>query len=183
MRHVVLNRRQSRQYRGDQERLCMFSLSALPSSRGSKRTPESQLSPFKLVFLVLLSALSLANKAHAQFDAAEVVGTIRDTTGAVISGAAVTLRNLKQGTTEHRAADANGDFDFVGVQIGGLHSLGRETRLLHLKQRRVPSPGCRKATSRSRTQDRPGESDHNSFCGSYTIGNRHERSRRSDRSP
>jgi hypothetical protein len=66
-----------------------------------------------LIFLLLFSA-----PASAQFDGGEVVGTIRDSSGATVPNAQVTLTNVKQGTFDHRMTDGKGDFDFPSVQIG-----------------------------------------------------------------
>jgi hypothetical protein len=62
--------------------------------------------------------MSLCAVASAQFDGAEVVGTIRDASGAAVPKAQVTLQNVRQGTLEHRITDANGEFDFPSVQVG-----------------------------------------------------------------
>ena len=51
-----------------------------------------------LVILLFLQALL----AHAQFDTAEVLGTIKDPSGGSISGATVVLTNPAKGTTVSR---------------------------------------------------------------------------------
>ena len=47
------------------------------------------------VLLLCLTALPL----YAQFETASVVGTVRDTTGAVVAGATVTLTNVDTGVS------------------------------------------------------------------------------------
>jgi hypothetical protein len=54
----------------------------------------------------------------AQFDSAAVLGTIRDGSGAVVPGAAVTLKNVSTNLTTAAVADGQGDFQFPLVQVG-----------------------------------------------------------------
>lgn len=54
----------------------------------------------------------------AQFDAATVLGTVRDSTGAVVAGAKVTLKNNATGITAITTTDANGEYLFPTVRIG-----------------------------------------------------------------
>jgi len=63
--------------------------------------------------LVLASALSFA-----QFDSAEVLGTVRDKTGAVVPKAALTLLNMDTGTVAKTTADDSGNYTFSNVRIG-----------------------------------------------------------------
>jgi hypothetical protein len=63
--------------------------------------------------LVLASALSFA-----QFDSAEVLGTVRDKTGAVVPKAALTLLNMDTGTVAKTTADDSGNYTFSNVKIG-----------------------------------------------------------------
>ena len=66
------------------------------------------------VFLCLLSATLL----FAQFETAEVLGTVRDPSAAVIARAAVTLTNQATGVQSKVVTAENGDFDFFNVQVG-----------------------------------------------------------------
>ena len=75
----------------------------------------------RLCRLSILAALCFflrVGSACAQFDAAEVVGTVRDSSGAVIPGAVVTLTSMTKGTVVHKVADKDGSFDFAAVQVG-----------------------------------------------------------------
>jgi hypothetical protein len=67
---------------------------------------------------LLCGLLALCGVASAQFDGGAVVGTIRDSSGAAIAGATVTLTNTRQGTVQHVTADDKGDFTFPSVQVG-----------------------------------------------------------------
>jgi hypothetical protein len=65
----------------------------------------------------LLTLLSVS-PAFAQFETATVVGTVRDSTGAVVSDAKVTLTNVATGVSADRMSDANGNYEFFTVRIG-----------------------------------------------------------------
>ena len=54
----------------------------------------------------------------AQFDTAEVIGTVRDKTGAVVPKAALTLLNVDTGIQAKTIADDSGNYTFSNVKIG-----------------------------------------------------------------
>ena len=68
----------------------------------------------RLCFLAPLLALH----APAQFETAEVLGTVRDNSGAVIVNAAVTLTNIDTGIQSRLASDSSGNFNFFNVRPG-----------------------------------------------------------------
>src|SRR5262245_46739096 len=75
---------------------------------------KSAMSTFKcLAIFTLMSGLG-----WAQFDSASVLGTVRDPSGAVITGARITLRNVNTGVTAKAKTDASGNFEFLTVKIG-----------------------------------------------------------------
>jgi hypothetical protein len=63
-------------------------------------------------------ALACAGGASAQFDAAEVLGTVSDSSGAVLSGVSVVLRNQGTGMEVKTSTDSNGNYDFFDVKVG-----------------------------------------------------------------
>jgi hypothetical protein len=65
-----------------------------------------------------LSLISVANTAFAQFDSATVLGAIRDSNGAAISGVNVTLKNIDTGLSVTAQTDSDGNFQFTNVRIG-----------------------------------------------------------------
>jgi len=77
--------------------------------------PGSFAARYAILFVLLLVSTMLA---HAQFDTAEVLGTIKDPNGASISGASVVLTDLARGIKVSRQADANGNYEFTNVQVG-----------------------------------------------------------------
>jgi hypothetical protein len=56
--------------------------------------------------------------SFAQFDTAEVLGTVRDKTGAVVPKAAVTLLNVDTGIQAKTVAGDDGNYTFSNVKIG-----------------------------------------------------------------
>src|SRR5262245_19162352 len=68
--------------------------------------------------LVLFFCLTLSAPAWAQFETATGVGTVKDSTGAVVPSAKVTLTNVQTGVTAERLTDTNGNYEFFTVRIG-----------------------------------------------------------------
>ncbi len=54
----------------------------------------------------------------AQFDTAEVLGMVRDPSGAGVAKASLTLLNVETGITAKTVADDNGNYDFANVTVG-----------------------------------------------------------------
>src|SRR5208283_2973832 len=68
--------------------------------------------------LLFLGCFLIATALFAQFDTAEVVGTVRDPTGGAIPKATVTLTNLETGIQATTSTDENGNYDFFNVKVG-----------------------------------------------------------------
>lgn len=66
-------------------------------------------------FILLLLSTGIA---HAQFDTAEVLGTIKDPSGASIAGATVVLTDIARDIKVTRQTDSNGNYDFSNVRAG-----------------------------------------------------------------
>ncbi len=66
-----------------------------------------------LVFVCLLPWV-----AFGQFDSAEVLGTVRDSTGAVLAEANVTLVNESTGISLKTSVDNSGNYTFLNVKSG-----------------------------------------------------------------
>ncbi|MGH9385492.1 MAG: carboxypeptidase regulatory-like domain-containing protein [Vicinamibacterales bacterium] len=77
--------------------------------------------------LALLVAMAVAVPAWAQFDTASVVGTVRDSSGAVIAGATVTLTSAATGVSVTRTSNANGLYEFITVRPGTYIVTGEQT--------------------------------------------------------
>ena len=80
--------------------------------------------PFSPTFLCLvfafcgLFAFLSTGQALAQQATAQLSGTVKDPTGAVITGARVTLTNTGTGITRNATSDSDGSFTFTLVPIG-----------------------------------------------------------------
>ena len=73
---------------------------------------------FLRTFLLIGLAFGLAGVMRAQTDTGRVIGTVADTTGALIPGATVTLTNTETGVVQTRTAESDGTFAFAGVVRG-----------------------------------------------------------------
>lgn len=72
---------------------------------------------FACVALICTFAASLAY-GQAQATAADLAGSVTDPTGAVVSGATITARNLATGITRNATAGSNGDYQIIGLPPG-----------------------------------------------------------------
>src|ERR1022692_2542080 len=54
----------------------------------------------------------------AQFETAEVLGTVTDPSGGAVAGASITLTNLDTAIQVKAVTDANGNYDFFNVRVG-----------------------------------------------------------------
>jgi outer membrane receptor protein involved in Fe transport len=70
------------------------------------------------MFLVLCVAVFCEQNLAAQQATAQLVGTIKDSSGAVIPGAKVTLTNADTNVSRNINSDKNGDFVFTLIPIG-----------------------------------------------------------------
>ncbi len=70
----------------------------------------------QIIALVLIVAGSMA--AHAQIVGATLSGTVRDTTGAALSGARVTVKQLETGATRILTTGADGRYAAPSVPVG-----------------------------------------------------------------
>jgi len=71
-----------------------------------------------LVSVVVWGVLIVPGEVSAQFETASVLGTIRDTSGAVLPGATVSLLNLATGVELTKTSDAQGNYEFFTVRPG-----------------------------------------------------------------
>jgi hypothetical protein len=71
-----------------------------------------------LTLLVAIVALFSSSVLHAQYDNGSVVGTIRDASGAVIPGAAVTITNDATGQVSKATTNGSGDYEAPSLHVG-----------------------------------------------------------------
>jgi hypothetical protein len=72
----------------------------------------------RITSMLLALLLVSATPALAQFDTATVVGTVRDTSGAVIAGAKVTLTSAGTGISTVKTSTEDGNYEFPAVRPG-----------------------------------------------------------------
>src|SRR5688572_24427814 len=72
---------------------------------------------FAALAIIVLS-VAMAGTAHAQFETATVLGTVRDVSHAVVPEAAVTLTNTATGVAVTRTTNAEGNYEFFTVSAG-----------------------------------------------------------------
>jgi Carboxypeptidase regulatory-like domain len=71
-----------------------------------------------LFALSLVLVLFLSGPAQAQTAAGSIIGTITDSTGAVVSGATVTAKSTSTGTTQTRTTTPSGTYSIVALDPG-----------------------------------------------------------------
>jgi hypothetical protein len=70
------------------------------------------------VWIALALLLAAAPAAFAQFDTGAVVGTVKDTSGATVPDAKVTLTNTQTGVSVVRSTNTEGAYEFTNVRPG-----------------------------------------------------------------
>src|SRR5690242_8655326 len=71
-----------------------------------------------LLVLLALTTFLLPQPSFAQFDAATVLGLVKDESGGAVPGAAVTLTNLATGITSTTTTEADGSYQILNVKVG-----------------------------------------------------------------
>ena len=107
-----------------------------------------------LVFSMLLRAAL----ARAQFDTGFYLGTVRDSSGATVSDAKVTLTSTATGISATRVSASDGNYEFPAIEARRLYRDRRETGLRAGARRQRPGPGRRRAcawTCRCRSVSSP----------------------------
>jgi len=72
----------------------------------------------KNLLLPLAVGVLFVSVSFAQFDTASVLGTVRDSSGALVPGARVALTNLDTGIEVARNTDQAGEYEFLAVHAG-----------------------------------------------------------------
>ena len=73
---------------------------------------------FSLTLLAGLLFILGANTVQAQYENGSLVGTIHDSSGAVIPGTAVTATNAATGIVATTTSNASGDYEFPSLRVG-----------------------------------------------------------------
>src|SRR4051794_11271238 len=67
---------------------------------------------------ILLSSLCCLPALNAQTTATEILGLVKDSSGAVLSGAAITITRVATGQSLTKSTDQTGEFAFPLLEIG-----------------------------------------------------------------
>src|SRR3990170_446906 len=68
--------------------------------------------------LLVLTPLALAGAVSAQAVTGTITGTVADTTGAVLPGVTVTVKQTETGFTRTLTSDSNGEFTAASIPTG-----------------------------------------------------------------
>ena len=79
---------------------------------------RSHISRLITLLVGLLIAACLPSHSYAQSIQGSINGTVRDSGGAVIPGATVTLTNVGEGTSRTMVTDGSGNYEFVDSKAG-----------------------------------------------------------------
>lgn len=79
------------------------------------------------LFAVVALLMLVVPASYAQFESASVLGFVRDTSGAAIPNATVTLANTSTGITQKATSDGEGRYQFASVPIGS-YTVAAETK-------------------------------------------------------
>jgi hypothetical protein len=85
---------------------------------GASDRMTSRLRQLLTACLIVLAPLSLARTASAQAVTGTILGTVADTTGAVLPGVSVTVKHTETGFTRTLTSDANGEYTAASVPTG-----------------------------------------------------------------
>ncbi len=69
-------------------------------------------------YLCPLLLLCAATVSHAQFDSGAVLGTVRDSSGAVLTETSIVLKSINTGTQSITMSNSAGDYTFNSVLTG-----------------------------------------------------------------
>jgi hypothetical protein len=82
---------------------------------------------FRTVFVWVFGCLAAGVPALTQYETAAVLGTVRDTSGAVGVNCSVRLQNISRATASTASADDAGNFEFPDVRVGAYNLQARCT--------------------------------------------------------
>jgi len=74
----------------------------------------------RVLYVSLILSL-FSSAARAQFENGSLVGTIRDTSGAIVAGASVTVTNTATGIESKVVSDSNGNWEVPSLRVGTYH--------------------------------------------------------------
>ena len=85
---------------------------------GASDRMTARLRPLLAACLLVLTPLALATTASAQAVTGTIIGTVADTTGAVLPGVSVTVKHAETGLTRTLVSDSNGEYTAASIPTG-----------------------------------------------------------------
>src|ERR1700730_6412708 len=85
---------------------------------GWRALRDTVLIPLGFIFALALFSMLMSHSALAQAGSGRRAGSVKDTTGALISGSSVTLVNTATGVTQTTTSNGEGVFNFPVVPVG-----------------------------------------------------------------
>src|SRR5712691_6088767 len=70
------------------------------------------------IIALSFSLLTMGNLAMSQLPTATILGTVKDSTGAIIPGTAITAKNLETGLTRMAVGSEAGSYRFSALPVG-----------------------------------------------------------------
>src|SRR6202522_1310372 len=86
--------------------------------RGWRFLLDTLLVPLCFIAALVLFAMLTTHSAHAQAGSGRIAGSVKDASGALISGSGVTLVNAATGVTQKTTSNGEGVFNFPVVPVG-----------------------------------------------------------------
>ena len=90
----------------------------MPASMARQFVRELQYRPRFLCFVALLTALLFSKALNGQSTLGTVLGTVKESSGAVVPGAIVNLTNTGTNAKRATVSDDTGGYQFVNVEVG-----------------------------------------------------------------
>ncbi len=78
---------------------------------------------FQLLATAMLCLFSLSIQCFAQFENGSIVGTVRDSSGAVVPDATVTVTNIATDVVSTRTSNASGEYEVPALRVGQYNVL------------------------------------------------------------
>src|SRR4030081_252246 len=79
---------------------------------------DNLLTPVGFILALVLLSILMSHSAFAQTGSGRIAGSVKDTTGALISGSKVSLINTATGVTQKTTSNGEGVFAFPVVPVG-----------------------------------------------------------------
>jgi hypothetical protein len=86
--------------------------------RGWRSLLDTLFIPLCFIAALVLFAMLMSHSAFAQAGSGRIAGSVKDTTGALISGSSVTLVNTATGVSQKTTSNGEGVFNFPVVPVG-----------------------------------------------------------------